>query len=131
MNVLKKRATAIGVASTVLALGATIGLAGTASAATPEGACGSGYSVRGSHNLGKATVYILRNGTTACIVTLKTGSAVGNSVEIGAWIGDASGYSNADVGKYGTYAGPIKLNSSCVYWGGNYGSTSWYDKTPC
>jgi hypothetical protein len=128
---LKSRAAGIGVASTVLALGATIGLAGTASAATPQGVCGSGYTVRGSHNLGSATVYLLRNGSTACVVTLKTGSAIGNTVEIGTWIGDETGYSRADVGKYGTYAGPIKYNASCVWWGGHYGSTSWYDKTPC
>ncbi|MFI2640256.1 serine/threonine protein kinase [Streptomyces sp. NPDC018610] len=130
----KSRIAAVGVTSMALALGATIGFAGTASAATPQGVCGSGYTVRGSHTLGSgpnATVYLLRNGTNACVVTLKTGSSIGNTVEIGAWIGAADGYSNADVGKYGTYAGPIKLNSSCVYWGGHYGSSSWYDKTPC
>jgi hypothetical protein len=133
-TMLKSRAAAVGVGSVALALGATIGFAGTASAATPQGVCGSGYTVRASKDLGagpNARVYLLRNGTTACVVTFKTGSSVGNTVEIGAWIGDASGYSNADVGKYGTYAGPIKLNSSCVYWGGHYGSSSWYDKTGC
>ncbi|MEW2271265.1 serine/threonine protein kinase [Streptomyces griseofuscus] len=135
MTMLKSKTAAVGVASAVLALGATVGLAGTASAAaaatTPAAACGSGYTVRGSHSLGSATVYILRNGTNACVVTFKTGSAIGNSVEIGAWIGDSTGYSKADVGKYATYAGPVKENSSCVQWGGHYGSTSWYDTTPC
>ena len=129
----KSRIVVTGVASTALALGATIGLAGTASAATPEGICGSGYTVRASSYLGEgpnARVYLLRNGTNACIVTLKLGSSIGNSVEIGAWLGDSAGDSWADVGKYGTYAGPIKKTVSCANWGGHYGEYSYYNK-PC
>lgn len=130
-DVSKRRIVATGAASAALALGATIGLAGTASAATSQGVCGSGYTVRDSANLGGARVYLLRDGQKACVVTLKVGSAVGNSVEIGAWIGTASGDSWADVGKFSTYAGPIKVTSPCVNWGGHYGEYSSFYNTPC
>ncbi|MFK4065688.1 serine/threonine protein kinase [Streptomyces sp. NPDC029674] len=112
-----------GVASTALALGATLGLAGTASAATPSSVCGSGFTVRDSSPLGEgpnARVYLLRNGSTACVVTFKTGSSVGNTVGVGAWV-SVPGDRRADQGPYATYAGPVKINASCVSWGGNYG----------
>ncbi|WP_051833705.1 hypothetical protein [Streptomyces sp. NRRL S-646] len=126
----KRRTAVTGVVGAALALTATVGLAGPASAVTAQGICGDGYTVRVAKDLGGASTYLLRDGQKACVVTIKEGSAIGNSVEIGAWIGTADGSGWADVGKYASYAGPIKVTASCVNWAGHYGDSS-YSSKPC
>ncbi|MFD0905845.1 hypothetical protein [Actinomadura sediminis] len=131
MTKVKRTAAAtIGVAA---ALTASIGMTGTAHAYTPEGVCGSGYTIRASAAIGEgpnARVYLLRNGNTACVVTFKTGGSVGNNVSINAWVEGGPGTLRGDTGRYKYYAGPVKVTDSCVNWGGHYGEY-WWKNTPC
>ncbi|MVO88021.1 serine/threonine protein kinase [Streptomyces sp. p1417] len=132
-EMMKSRLVATGVASAALAFVATLPMAGPANAATPSGVCGDGYTVRASSPLGEgnnAKVYLLRNGNRACVVTFKVGGSVGNSVSIGAWVHPKGGSLVGDSGRYAEYAGPVKVTSSCVNWGGNYSEYSYKD-TPC
>ncbi|MFC7892516.1 serine/threonine protein kinase [Streptomyces sp. NPDC057381] len=130
----KNRTYVRGATAMALALGGTIALAGTANAATPQSVCGSGYTVRASHAIGEgpnARVYLLRDGNRACVVNFKTGGSVGNSVGIGAWVQGLGGSRSADEGAYKYYAGPVKVTSSCVNWGGNYGPEYRWSNSPC
>ncbi|WP_460334041.1 hypothetical protein [Actinoallomurus acanthiterrae] len=121
----------------VLALGGGIALTasvGTAAAAgtqpyTPEQICGSGFQVVESQPLGKAgeaRVYWLNNGPSDCVVTLKQGSYVGNTVKISATL-QVGGVTAKPDGPtaYKYYAGPVTLanpKGECVVYGGTYGS---------
>ena len=95
-------------------------------AASPIAACGGGsYHVIDTHDLGRAKIYLLYNGSTNCVVTWKDSP---NSTYVHAWLTRRSdGRVAFDEGNYSTYAGPVKLSAAgtCVAWGGKYGSTQW------
>ncbi|WP_406319485.1 spore-associated protein A [Streptosporangium sp. NBC_01639] len=119
-----KQGAALAVA-TVAALAGTLATGSPAMAAsTPIGACGSSYHVIDQHDLGKATVYLLYNGSTNCVVTWKDSP---NSTYVNAVIRAGGWAWVADPGNYSTYAGPVKLSAKgqCIQWGGNYGSTQY------
>lgn len=103
----------IAVSSAMLA-----GVSAPAYAANPytaKGVCGSGYNVQRSHKLPGATVYQLYNGTTTCVVTLKT-TSLGKATKVTAGL-QVKGRSWAyDTGAYTYYAGPVKQRSKgkCV-----------------
>ncbi|SDF73226.1 hypothetical protein SAMN05216553_1039 [Lentzea fradiae] len=134
MNFLKK-ALAVGCA-TAAALAVTPATGNAAS--SPIAACGGGsYHQIDSHKLGNvATVYLLYNGTTNCVVTWRTNP--GNPIRLLAAIakqkssGSIGPYINDD-DKYTTYAGPVKVDApgTCIDWGGgvtlNGVWTVWYD----
>lgn len=96
---------------------------------TPEGVCGSGYTVV-SHGAIRslatngvfATVYLLKNGGSRCVVTLKSSATAGNTNRVLASILDRNDPSVLKVnsGNFKYYAGPVKVSSSCVHWGGEY-----------
>ncbi|NUW30931.1 acetyltransferase [Nonomuraea sp. SMC257] len=127
MGKLKKSAvTALGL---VAALAGTIVTSGPAAAASsPVEACGGGsYHVIDSHALGSsATIYLLYNGTTNCVVTWKTG-ARGNTTYVEARLRHDGMYFRVDPGHYQYYAGPVKVDAGarCIMWGGGYGDTLW------
>jgi hypothetical protein len=111
---------------------ASLGMVGTAQAATPTSVCGSGYTVKDTMPVGdgpSATIYLLRDGSKACVVTFKIGTAVGDSAYLKAWVSDGWG-PVVDAGYYKYYAGPVKVTSSCVNWGGTYGGFQ-NDKIVC
>jgi hypothetical protein len=90
-----------------------VGVSTPAYAANPytaKGVCGSGYGVQRSHRLPGATVYQLYNGTTTCVVTLKTAS-LGKPTKITAGLQVAGGSWAYDTGAYTYYAGPVKQRS--------------------
>ncbi|MGW2179124.1 acetyltransferase [Streptomyces sp. NPDC001732] len=117
---------------TLAAATGTLIIAGTAAPAyaapSPASLCGSGYSVIDSHALSSspaATAYLLWNGSTNCVVTIR-GTAGGATlmhakvkVEGGSW--------KVDEGSYTSYAGPVRAAGSgkCVMWGGGINKASY------
>ncbi|MER6019466.1 spore-associated protein A [Streptomyces anulatus] len=133
-----RRASAIGAAVTATAC-AAIALAPAAAAAEPaaqrataapkaaaaakyNGACGGGYSVVNSAQIGtKGTVFLTYNSATGknCVVTVRT--TPGKAVHMTASLGFASPTTTVtDTGYYTTYAGPVYLDARglCVTWRG-------------
>jgi hypothetical protein len=92
---------------------------------TPTGVCGSAYTVNASLSLsgGAATVYQLRNGASICVVTIKSASALGNSVRIRAsvWLpGNVESFDEQTADRAYLYT----ASEGCVNWGGAYGSSA-------
>ncbi|WP_406139608.1 spore-associated protein A [Streptomyces anulatus] len=131
-----RRASAIGAAVTACA---AIALAPAAAAAEPgaqrttaapkaaaaakyNGACGGGYSVVNSAQIGtKGTVFLTYSSATGknCVVTVRT--TPGTAVHMTASLGFASPTTTvSDTGYYTTYAGPVYLDARglCVTWRG-------------
>lgn len=93
-----------------------------AAAATYNGACGGGYSVVNSAQIGtKGTVFLTYSSATGknCVVTVRT--TPGKAVHMTASLGFASPTTTvSDTGYYTTYAGPVYLDARglCVTWRG-------------
>ncbi|MFH9268285.1 spore-associated protein A [Streptomyces sp. NPDC017546] len=93
-----------------------------AAAATYNGACGGGYSVVNSAQIGtKGTVFLTYSSATGknCVVTVRT--TPGTAVHMTASLGFASPTTTvSDTGYYTTYAGPVYLDARglCVTWRG-------------
>jgi hypothetical protein len=118
--------------------GAALALAGAAAVAgslvigspamaesTPIGVCGGGsYHEIDRHDLGQATIYLLYNGSTNCVVTWKDSP---NSTRVQADLQRVGGEPEIDAGEYSTYAGPVKVKAAgvCIRWGGAYGKEYW------
>ncbi|MFF8555257.1 spore-associated protein A [Streptomyces sp. NPDC015501] len=132
-----RRASAIGAAATAAACAAVAlapaavaaeptahrsGTASRAAAAQYNGACGSGYSVVNSAQIGtKGTVFLTYSSATGknCVVTVR--NAPGKAVHMTASLGFASPTTTVtDAGYYTTYAGPVYLDARglCVTWRG-------------
>ncbi|OWA22313.1 spore-associated protein A [Streptomyces sp. CS057] len=96
--------------------------AAKAAAATYNGACGGGYSVVNSAQIGTTgTVFLTYNSATGknCVVTVRT--TPGKAVHMTASLGFASPTTTVtDTGYYTTYAGPVYLDARglCVTWRG-------------
>lgn len=112
--------------------------ASPASAATYNGACGSGYSVVNQDNVGGlGTVFLTYDNSTGqnCVVTIRN-----NPGQPVTWMnaairiaGDQSTVVE-DPGHYTTYAGPVYLNAAgkCVDWAGAISDQNGGDeKTNC
>ncbi|MCO6007479.1 hypothetical protein NE236_21100 [Actinoallomurus purpureus] len=109
-------------------------------ASSPIAACGGGsYHEIDHHNLGAvATIHLLYNGTTDCVVTWKNPPYAGTTTRTQAFIakenssGVITGYIYDDK-NYAFYAGPVKINApgTCIDWGGgvpiNGDFTIWTD----
>jgi hypothetical protein len=93
---------------------------------TPQGVCGSGYSVQRSHKLPGATTYQLYNGASTCVVTIKTKS-LGKATKVTAGLQVKGGSWAYDTGNYTYYAGPVKQKSKgkCVRYFGYSPSVSY------
>ncbi|MEO3796058.1 spore-associated protein A [Nonomuraea sp. B10E15] len=111
--------------ATVAAFAGTLAVGSPAMAASsPIAACGGGsYHVIDKHDLGRATVYLMYNGSTNCVVTWKDSP---NNTYVDAVIRVGDVWRN-DPGHYSTYAGPVKMSAAgkCIRWGGDYGSTQY------
>ncbi|GAA4512883.1 hypothetical protein GCM10023191_079260 [Actinoallomurus oryzae] len=109
-------ATAVAVAGSVVAVG------GPAEAASsPIAACGGGsYHVIDTHDLsGYATIYLMYNGSTDCVVTWRT-KDVGTARWTTAYVQKQGGDQIANNGYFQYYAGPVKVSAAgvCIKWGG-------------
>ncbi|WP_326819843.1 spore-associated protein A [Streptosporangium sp. NBC_01756] len=123
--------------STVVALGMAAALAASVvtsspamAASSPITVCGGGsYHVIDSHALGSyATIYLLYNGSTNCVVTVKKGAYAGNTKYVDAYLTRSDlNYTKIDHGYFKYYAGPVKISAAgkCVKWGGVYDAQGW------
>lgn len=104
------------VVAAVAALGAVLFPGGVASAATsPIAACGSSYHVQESHDIkGLATVYLMYNGSTNCVVTWHSAALQGVARYTSATVQKQGGSPVEDAGTYSSYAGPVKVNAPGV-----------------
>ncbi|MEU9834977.1 spore-associated protein A [Streptosporangium sp. NPDC048047] len=110
--------------ATAVALASSVVMSSPAMAASsPTAACGGGsYRVIDSHAIsGLATIYLLYNGSTNCVVTWKSSKYQGGYTLTGATIQRKGGSKISDTGSYKIYAGPVKVNAAgtCVSWGGH------------
>jgi hypothetical protein len=95
---------------------------------TPTGVCGSGYVVRDSHPMTASTIYLLYNGASNCVVTIKT-SSIGTATRTGAYLQVSGATPIDDTDSYSYYAGPVKASAAgkCVIWGGGTSAGGfWY-----
>ncbi|GAA4516592.1 hypothetical protein GCM10023191_087810 [Actinoallomurus oryzae] len=124
--------------TTAALLAGSVAVSGPANAASsPIAACGGGsYHVIDQYALRSyATVYLMYNGSTDCVVTWKT-AYVGTPTEVQAFIERESDFKAVeDDGKYSYYAGPVKIYApgTCVIWGGSAAfpsgatASAWYE----
>ncbi|MBB4935969.1 hypothetical protein FHR32_000274 [Streptosporangium album] len=123
-KVRRTAALALGMAAT---LAGSVALSSPAMAASsPVEACGGGsYHVIDQAGLGKyATVYLLYNGSTNCVVTWKKAPYAGGTMRISGYLEvPAINKIDSDAGNYRYYAGPVKFSAAgkCIRWGGSYG----------
>jgi hypothetical protein len=122
VNKLKRKATLTLTTVAMLAGSVAVSSRANAAASSPAAACGSGYHVIDHHNVDYATIYLLYNGSTDCVVTWKT-AFVGtpSPTQVEAYIERQRNPDVAiDVGRYAFYAGPAYLyaKGTCVDWGG-------------
>ncbi|MDX8037610.1 spore-associated protein A [Lentzea sp. BCCO 10_0856] len=125
-------------ATTAAVCAASVMVSGTAEAASsPISACGGGsYHEIDSHKLGSvATIRLLYNGSTNCVVTWKTNPGGSSRLQAGIARQESDGiFRNYDIDddNYTTYAGPAKASAAgrCIDWGGgatvNGVWTVWY-----
>ncbi|MEU6577748.1 spore-associated protein A [Streptomyces sp. NPDC046805] len=100
----------------------------TASAATYNGVCGSGYVVVNSAPIANVgTVYLTYNSSTGknCVVTKR--NTTGSPIYMAAYlnkVGDPESSAAIDEGNYTSYAGPVYkyARGVCVEWGGVIGN---------
>ncbi|GGP84914.1 spore-associated protein A [Streptomyces sindenensis] len=117
-------------AATVLGLTAagTVAATGTAAAASYNGACGSGYSVIGSRDVGDGNTFVTYNSSNGynCVVTVS--DTPGKSMYLDARLrihrtNNVWTASEVDAGNFKYYAGPVYLKAAntCIDYGGAAG----------
>ncbi|MCG5213146.1 peptidoglycan recognition protein family protein [Streptosporangium soli] len=92
---------------------------------TPEQVCGTGYDVIDSAALGSSgTVYLLYNGTSNCVATMKS-TSLGTATAVSAYLEVEGQTRITDSGNFSYYAGPVRASAAgkCVRWGGKAGSS--------
>ncbi|WP_220446683.1 hypothetical protein [Nonomuraea deserti] len=134
-----RRKAMLSMATAALVAG-SVAVSGPAHAASsPIEECGGGsYHVIDKQDLGAvATIYLLYNGTTNCVITWKKDAHAGTKTWMMASIAKQNsngGFTDykTDSGNYAYYAGPrkVKAPNTCVDWGGgvpvNGVDVSWY-----
>lgn len=133
MHKLKQKAV-LTLATAAMAAGSVVGSSPAEAVATPAAACGSNYHEIDHHDLGSvATVHLLYNGTTDCVVTLKKVD-LGTPTSVYAIVAVAGDPYVSQEGQYKYYAGPVKVNAphKCIVWGGaaDPGWILWYSDDP-
>ncbi|WP_037683937.1 hypothetical protein [Streptomyces cellulosae] len=125
---LKRLASAVAILG--LTAAGTIAATGTAAAASYTGACGSGYSVIDSMDVGDGNTFLTYNSSNGynCVVTVS--DTQGTPMILGANLRlhrtDNVWKSNEyDNGTYKYYAGPIYAyaRNTCIDWGGHANSS--------
>ncbi len=141
MKILKLRARlAVGFAAAVFFVASVAAAGPAAAASSPEAACGAGYYAIDHGNIeANATVWLMYNGSTDCVVTWKT-AQIGTPTVLMAAVGTGGnglglpafpfhGVSNnmdIDAGSYSYYAGPVYWYAphTCIYWYGSFGGAN-------
>lgn len=121
--------------ATGAAVAMTVATAPTASAATYNGGCGSGYGVVNSAPVGTVgTVFLTYNSSNGnnCVVTVRNSSGSGITICERLWSSrDSTGLCEPGMT---TWGGPVSLHAAglCVSWRGTIGSaTGGKDNTNC
>jgi hypothetical protein len=84
--------------------------------------CGAGFRYIDARELSRGTVYLLWNGTSNCVTTIKH-SSIGTPSAVRAYLDPAGGAFKADSGSYRYFAGPVTLRApGCIRWGGTAGT---------
>ena len=116
-----------------LAAAGTIAAAGTASAASYNGACGSGYGVIDTMDVGDGTAYLTYNSSSGknCVVTVsdKPGTTMLLDARLRLHRTNIDwADSEYDAGFFKYYAGPVYAYAAgrCIDWGGNAGTEDWH-----
>jgi hypothetical protein len=125
----------IGVAGIAATLVAGIAFAAPASAATnpytPAGVCGSGYHELDHQALTGATVYLMYDGATDCVVTIKT-AKIGVKTDTESILEVRSNPVQVadDEGDYAYYAASrVRAPGICIKWGGMEEDSIWESPT--
>lgn len=85
--------------------------------------CGAGFRYLDAHELSAGTVYLLWNGTSNCVTTIKH-SSIGTPSAVRAYLDPAGSANEADSGSYRYFAGPVTLRApGCIRWGGTAGTS--------
>ena len=116
----KSKFLAVSVASSAaLAVGGVAFGTGPASAATYNGACGSGYSVIDHHDIQGGTIFLTYNNGSNCVVTVRDQPGQKWWMSANVSITGSSDI-HQDPGWFTTYAGPVFVNApgQCINWGG-------------
>jgi hypothetical protein len=123
MRVTKRLGSAAAVVG--LTVAGTVAATGTAAAASYNGACGSGYGVIDSMDVGDGNAFLTYNSSTGynCVVTVS--DTQGTPMILDARLrlhrtDTVWKYNEYDRGTYNYYAGPLYLyaKNSCIDWGG-------------
>ena len=119
------------VAGIAATLAAGVAFAAPASAATnpytPYSVCGSNYHMLGHEPLPGATVYLMYDGATDCVATIKT-AAIGTKTEIEADLQVQTDPEQFiyDYGDYAYYAATsARAPGVCIKWGGMSQNHTW------
>ena len=123
MNIVHKLA-GIGAATALAAITVSV-VAPQASAATYNGACGTGYTVIDHMAVGgtqQATTYLTYKGGWDCVVTIANSPGTSQYLETDIEL-SGSGTWHEQSGNFKVYAGPVYLDAPhhCVDWGGYAG----------
>ena len=120
-----------GAVAVAAALAAGVAFATPASAAanpyTAGGVCGSGFHELDHHALTGATVYLMYDGATDCVVTIKT-AAIGTKTDTESILEVNSNPVQVadDEGYYAYYAASrVRAPGVCIKWGGLEGNSVW------
>jgi hypothetical protein len=110
----------------------TIAATGTASAASYNGVCGSGYGVIDTMDVGTGTAYLTYNSSSGknCVVTVsdKPGTTLLLDTRLRLHRSNTDwADSEYDAGFFKYYAGPVYASAAgrCIDWGGNAGGEYW------
>ncbi|WP_206326901.1 spore-associated protein A [Streptomyces sp. S3(2020)] len=116
-----------------LTVAGTIAATGTASAASYNGVCGSGYGVIDTKDVGTGTAYLTYNSSSGknCVVTVSDTPGTAMLLDARVRLHRTNldwADSEYDAGFFKYYAGPVYASAAgrCIDWGGNAGTETWH-----
>lgn len=87
--------------------------------------CGSSFRYVDGQELSGGTVYLLWDGRSNCVTTIKN-TSIGTASSVKAYLNPAGSSYKADSGSFSYYAGPAALPApGCIRWGGAVGSSTY------
>ena len=118
------RTSKFAVVATAVALSAVTLMPGTAEAAAYGGQCGAGYTAGSVRQITGGSVYLARNGATACAVTIRDTPGTAKSMSVWVRTYESDGWVS-DPGNYTSYAGPVYTSTylGCADYGGRIESS--------
>ena len=85
--------------------------------------CGSAFRYIDGREMSGGTVYLLWDGRSNCVTTIKNVS-IGTASSVKAYINPEGSSYKADSGSFSYFAGPATLPApGCIRWGGAVGSS--------